>query len=463
MIFLAIFILLNAFANNFSVVNEYRVNVAGVPVNMFDGLLIIGVLLALIRPTALSGYFRTPRMHPAMVACMVLFVLAFFGGLIGAMNNGATARQVMTCARNFLAAPAGMYVAYVLTANFKSSRGFLHISVFAGIVVSFMIVLFFREKAVIVKNVTNIRAIAYVSPYAGLAAALMFFSLSAKLRLYPLIIALGIVCICVVGQFTTLSRSDWLAALAGVLAVVACLPRGIRARSVLRMKLALPFLAACLVLGLYVGSKVTGKNMFEKMKDRVLTMLPGDRPGTTKSKAWDTRLPSTFKELRLWASSPIIGRGLGIQDTPEAEPMFYGGLRHNTWSATLAETGLLGFMAFSVMIFGTMIAGWRMSLARTDQTTILMGALGVATAAFYVIHGMATMSFNQMRGGLPLFMVAGAVLRTRAMQLAQMEQDAAEQAYLAEHYNDPAYTDADGMVQQPQTEESAVGNWYGSN
>jgi O-antigen ligase len=370
--------------------------------------------------------------------------------------------------RNFLAAPAALYLAYFLTANVHSSRRFLYIAVAGGLMVSFMIVVFFKEKSVTLNvgagsSLNEVRGVAYISAYAGLAVALLFYSIASGLKLVPLPLALVLMGACLVGQIATLSRSDWLAAAAGLMAGFALLPKEQRMKSLFRSMIALPFLIASIWIGLYAASQITGKNFFDRMEKRVLSMLPGDHGTGEKHKAWDTRLPGTFRELRMWASSPLIGGGFGIGDTPQMEASYYVGVRHNTWTSTLSETGLLGFAAFGLMAGGCVVIGWRMVKARTDQTTMLIGAFGIITATFFWFHGMATMSFNQVRWGLPFFITAGVLLRTRAMQLTLIRQAQAEQAIEQQGAAGYDYAmdphDADGgVVQHP-----ALGNWYQTN
>ena len=104
-------------------------------------------------------------------------------------------------------------------------------------------------------------------------------------------------------------------------------------------------------------------------------------------------------------------------------------------------------------------------LARVDQTTVLLGVLGVSTAAFFIMHGLCTMSFNQVRWGLPLFITAGVVLRTRMMHLTQMRLNAEQEAYEAYLAEQQAPEEAYAQVvgQGHAVEEPVFGNWYGSN
>src|SRR5688572_11252513 len=115
--FLCIIIILNAVLDNREFVNQYRLEIGGLPINVFDGLIIFGTLIALLRPRSSAGFEPTDRTHPALWWIIGLFAVALIGGLIAATGNGALARNVITTMRNFLAAPAAVYLAYFLTPN----------------------------------------------------------------------------------------------------------------------------------------------------------------------------------------------------------------------------------------------------------------------------------------------------------------------------------------------------------
>jgi hypothetical protein len=458
--FLAILILFNAWANNVDFINTYRLNIFGMPANPIDGMVALGFIIALIKPQGRS-FIRTDRMHPAVMWMLGLFIVATLGGMIGASYNGANNRQIITCLRNFIAAPAALYLAYFLTNNVRSSRRYLYIALAAGVIVSFIIVVFFKEKTETrtFVSIYQVRAVAYISTYAGLAVALLFYSLAAGLKLLPMILAWGVMGACIVGQFATLSRSDWLSCWVALCTAFLLLPKAQRIKSLGRAALAIPILIVSLMIGMHLGTKVSGKDLFKRFQERTLSMLPWEVEGAPRGKAWDTRLPGTKQELRLFAQSPVIGGGFGIHDTPQAENLTSPGLRHNTWTSTLAETGIIGFSAFALMAGSMIIVGRRMVRARTDQTTVLVGAFGVITACFFIIHGLATMSFNVIRWGLPFFITAGVVLRTRQMQLQLMQQAEAEYALEQQAAEDYEYAAAGyGDGHQP-----ALENWYQTN
>jgi hypothetical protein len=201
-----------------------------------------------------------------------------------------------------------------------------------------------------------------------------------------------------------------------------------------------PVAIGFLWVGLVGASALTGQDFTKKMTDRIYSMLPGETPGVKQRKAWDTRLKSTFKELEWWAGSPLYGRGFGIHDAkaPTLTRAELEGLRHNTWVSTLAETGLIGFTAAALVFGGTFVVGRRLVRDATDRGALLVGALAVIAATMLGSLGLMTMSFNLVRGAIPIGIICGIALRARAMQLAaQRLQQQQAYGYGYGYYDDP--------------------------
>jgi hypothetical protein len=183
-----------------------------------------------------------------------------------------------------------------------------------------------------------------------------------------------------------------------------------------------------------------------------------------KHKAWDSRLPGMKAEMQMFLSNPLFGGGLAVQDGASVDEGTRSSLRHCSWTAAAAEQGIFGVAAAGLMVFGTGIIGRRMIRTRVDpsvdQTFALVGALGVVACAFFAMQGLTTMSWNQVRYGMPLFIAVGVVLRTRAIQLTYARE-------VAEYEAEAAYYDQDalGYAQQQDyvLEEPVFGNWYQTN
>jgi hypothetical protein len=294
-----------------------------------------------------------------------------------------------------------------------------------GIFSALLILAFFVNKSSLSGSmaIDNIRAIQYVSVYAGLTAAFLLFTLlHRESRIMWWYFAAKIGSFCLLGQFATMSRSDWLAALAAIFSIPFLLPKEGRVRRLAIFVMTTVLLFGLFLGGMYVGGQATGRNLPQLIYKRMLTALPFARGDDSylSTKAWDTRLPGVFAELKYWLESPIIGQGFGYTDTRGLE--FEGiGFNHNVWTAALATTGIVGFAAYLVPVLGLIVIGRRLVRDRVDKGSVLIGAIGFTTGIYHLIYGGATMSFNVQRGALLLGLIAGVVFRSRMMQLTQKE------------------------------------------
>lgn len=420
---LFIILILNAAMTTEFMLN-YRLDVAGLPINVLDALMIIGLVFAIFNRERM---FPPKGPHPLMSKLYLLFGVAAVAGLIGWLLNGASLRLAFMPARNWVALPIEMYLGYYYLVGPKSMGRYLKIQVLAGVIAGTMILLFFFGKSGSLgawqsdENINAYRTIAYVSNYAGIAAALLVYSVASGVRLVPGWLALPVAGYCLVGGFATLSRSDWLATVAGLIAAFAMVPKGRRMGAAVRGALTIIALGASLWIGMYVASRATGANFFDRMAHRITTILPvGD--GSKKDAAYVTRISGTLSELRLWLHNPLMGQGFGAQSV-ELDRVGYtvSGFYHDTWTSTLCESGLLGFAAIATFVGGVIVVGRRLVRDGGGDGFILIGALGVITGCHFIIHGLTTFSFNFQRTGLVLGIIVGVVLRARAMQRTVIE------------------------------------------
>jgi hypothetical protein len=419
---LVILSLINAAVGSQTFLFEYRWQIAGMPVNILDILLILGVIIGLGVGKG-EKRIKTERPHRLLLPILIVFSVAILVGIVGGIRNlsyGLTAQRLVTYIRDFAVLPMGVFVGYQLVPRLKSAYFYRYVVVAAGCLTALAIFLFFRERGEefgIGSSLESLRTVDYVTPYAGIAAAFLFFTMIAGPRILPLLLAAPIAGFCLMGDFATLTRSDWLATTASIGAVYRLLPKGQQLRKLMKGLLLAPVLGGFLLGGIYATSKLTGRDFSEKITTRLRSMLPGEQEGV-QHKAWDTRLPGALRELELWSSSPLIGRGLGIQYTQQ-DTIAY---RHNSWTCILAETGLIGFTGALLVVVGCIVVGRRMVRDRFDAASILMGALGTITGVHYLFLGMATNGFVNQRSGLLLSLTCGMVLRTRAMGLAMAQE-----------------------------------------
>lgn len=422
MLYLLVLMLLNGLAHNEGFILEFRLEpVPEVPINILDGVLAVGLFWGLFRFRQSPNLFTADQVHPLFRWLMMLFIPALIFGSVLGLANDVPIRRVLTMMRNFAVMPVSVFIGYAFLGTPKAARWIPYIYVFAGLGAAMSIMLFFKEASHDysreVVSLSPLRTISYVSNYAGLGVAIVLFSILVKVRLFPLPLALLIGGISLIGQFATLSRSDWLACIAGMLVVYYLLPPGERGGRMITGVFLGTVMALALWIGIAVASQTTGVDFTEKMNERFWSLLPESVADTGEPRAWHQRLPATVEELKMWSSSPLIGRGFAIQDGARlVQGKATAGYRHNTWISTLAETGLLGFSAMALVVGGSFAIGRRMVREQVDAGSVLIGGMGVITAAHYFVHGICTMSFNQMRFAIPLGVVCGLVLRCRAMQ-----------------------------------------------
>src|SRR5947209_3562036 len=91
--------LFNGIANNKTFL-EYRWSVAGVPINIFDLLMFIGLIWALFFST--RRRFPVDRMHRAFPWTIAFLAIGALGGFMGSMSNGAYTYEILAIGRNYL-------------------------------------------------------------------------------------------------------------------------------------------------------------------------------------------------------------------------------------------------------------------------------------------------------------------------------------------------------------------------
>jgi hypothetical protein len=427
---LVLLCLVNAGVNSKSFLFEYRLNIAGMPINPLDFLLLLGLIIAMFARG--SRRTITPRPHPLFAPTLALLTAALiFGAVMGMRNlsHGLTLYQYVTFIRNFAVLPMGLIVGYRLVPHLRAAYFYRWVVLACGVSTGVLIILFFAGKGEQLGesgNIDLLRALNYVAAYPAIAGSLLFFTVLCGPRILFLPATIVVGGFCLVGNFATLNRSDWISTVACLSIVFTLLPKGQRLAKALKGAIFAGVLLIFLLIGVYATSRLTGMDFAHKMESRIRSLLPGEQEGV-KQKAWATRIPGSLRELELWLDSPIVGEGFGIQSTLNIEfTDVWFGFRHDSWTCILAETGLIGFAGAVLLVGGCFVVGRRMARERTDRASVLVGVTGVVTATYYFVLGASSGGFTNQRGGLALAIACGIVLRTRQMQLAtlngQLEQ-----------------------------------------
>ncbi len=430
--YLAIFTILNGILHNERMILEHRLYIGSVPINILDGFLFAGIVFGLMKSRFRPGRIPAIQTHPLLIWIIGLFTASLLGGIVGFLINNIDTTYAATALRNQIALPMAICIGYLFISNEKDCKRFGILYIITGVWVAALTLIHFSELAheanVQRYGINAVRSMhGYNYRYAGIAAAYLIFVVIIGYKKLPSWFLLSLAGFCILGQCATLSRSDWIALAFGIFVIYFLIPRHERINKAFTMAFSAFILVAIIWVGLFAASQITNSNFFEKMNNRVFSLLPGyDVYYDDDAKAWETRVPGIIAELSLWIRNPVSGQGYGIQENTMSRHGRVVGMRHNSWTSALAETGLIGFAACVLAVFaGPVVIGLRIVRTGVDYRFVLLGGMGVTAGAYFCLHGLATMSFNQERGAIVIGIITGAVIRCREMQLSVLQQQLA--------------------------------------
>jgi hypothetical protein len=261
-----------------------------------------------------------------------------------------------------------------------------------------------------------------------------------RFPLWPTWLCILIGIYCYIGYGATLSRLGFLILFFGTASAYLLLTKGERLRKFLRSVAFLPLLFFACWGALWVGDQIIGRNFSGKVMKHIESTMPGERAGNY-GKAWDTRLGGIVTETAMWLQNPIMGQGFGAGDTASITGKVSGtvAFKHNSWTATLAETGAFGFAGVFLIIASMMVIGYRMVHDKFDHNSVLIGAAGFFSGFVFLMRASGTMGITS-RSSIGFGLVCGVLIRAREIQETQMAM--AQQAA----YFDPYIDDQTGLL-----------------
>jgi hypothetical protein len=452
--------LLNALGSSSSFINPARFQIAeGIPVGIQEFSIGLAFVYALFRGGSLHARYPSVRKHPLIAWMLALWILAWVAGAIGTIGTFAPVREILVPCRDYAATAMLIFIGYRLISTPKSLDYFTYLFAALCIGNALCLMFLFDANAAKVREVGNfnpVRQIDYMMQYSCTGFALLVWSILAGVRLIrptrrsflfrwlcnPTGAAIG-ACLCILGGISSVSRTVYIALFVGFVSVWLILPSGKRLGALTKSLVVIPMVVGALYGGMALASVMTNKDFFAKVHYNLESILPGENTAKDKDKAWDSRIPSILHELRMFSKNPLIGQGFGAQfDEVMRNGINYGGYNHNAWTGLLSNTGIIGFSAFALTIFGPMLIGRRMVRERVDLTTILMGATGFVIAVDSFAFGSCTLFF-QTRGAMFFALTAGAMVRAREIQETTRllnEQELVAHQYQSEElqYESPA-------------------------
>jgi hypothetical protein len=438
---LVLLILINSVLHQQGVQNEYRLSLGIIQLGILEIAMSIGLLYALVLGGSIRGQFPSLRTHPILVWILVpMFIGAGFG-ILGGMIQGNLLKYILSSAREFLAIPVCVLIGYRLIGTPQRVRTMGIVTIIAGVLTATMLFWSFGEQSEVYSlkgNINYVRGIInhWHSEGAAVAALTLVFIVLMRVPLWPTTISVIIGLYCYIGYAATLSRVGFLILLFGTASCYLLLPKGERLQKFLRSLVFIPVLFFACWGALFLADRALGRNFAGKVTDHMLSLLPGERTGTNE-KAWDSRIGGIQTELAIWLRNPLMGQGFGAGETAYLGGRVtsaYVAIKHNGWTATLAETGIFGFVGLFVLIVSTMLIGYRMVHDRTSPAYMLMGAAGFFTGVVFFLRCSGTMAVTS-RAAIGFGIVCGALIRAREIQETHVAM-AQQEAYYDPHVDE---------------------------
>jgi hypothetical protein len=355
----------------------YRFDVFGMPINVLDVLVAIG--LVLLPFSWRRRAYATETTHAALKWTVGALVVAWISGTVMGFLIGADVREVVAMGRNVLNLAFAHLLGYAAVSTLSQVKWAGYVILLSSFLSAGAALLFMRDSTETLNYVGSTFHTLRSSNKGGdlgvVGAGFVVFCLVAGLRYMNWLVAAGVLVVCAVGAFSLPHRSSYLvAALTIGFAAVALPPVGI-ARRLGTSAVTVGALVVVLSMSAVAYSRASGRNFDEYVKTRVLSMIPGVDVGH-ENRPWETRIPGIVAELQMWMTSPVFGRGFGCQNVL-AERYVNGtiGFRHNVWTAGLAEGGLPLLAGYLMPCVFSIVIGWRMVKERWDRVTVMIGAI----------------------------------------------------------------------------------------
>lgn len=430
---LVLMMVVNAVLHQQGVQNQYRLRLGIVQIGIIELTMGLGFLWALVRGGWIRSQFPTLRTHPVLVWILAPMSIGAFFGIVGGIINHSEMKWMLSSVREFLAVPICVFTGYRLLGTPRQVRSLTLAALIAGVLTATMLFWSFgdnTETASITGTLHAVRGIIlhWHSEYAVVTALVLVFVVLTRFPLWPTWVSILVGVYCYIGYAATLSRVGFLILFFGTASSYLLLPAGERLRKFLRSLVYIPVLFFACWGALWIGDQLIGRDFSGKVTKHIESLLPGERTGSDE-KAWDSRIGGIITELGIWIQNPLMGQGFGAGETAYLGGRTGSGaaIKHNSWTATLAETGFLGFVGLFMLISSMLVIGYRMVHDRTDPNSVLIGALGFFTGVVFFLRVSGTMGITS-RSAIGYGLVAGMLIRAREIQETQVAM-AQESAY----------------------------------
>jgi hypothetical protein len=423
LVFLLVF-LVNSLADNDKFILKWRYEVAGLPINVLDFGIVL--LLAVALATLNRPKYQTDRTHPLLFWSIGLLAGSLLMGVFGSLANGIPLRFWATGTRNLMMLPLCIFLGYHLISAPRMALWTTWVVVIGSIGSAIFVLLFVRESAEMLNSFDRLRKTSYGGDSGLYAMSFLAFTVVAGIRFAPRLMTWLLIPFLAVCYFSLPHRSSWVAGAGTLLFAMLVLPKVSILRRVGYTWVVQLTVGVCIIIGIGMYSQLTDRDFGQYVEKRLRTLMPwkDEDAGARDVKAWDSRIPGAVRELKIWMESPLTGQGFGNQADEEKYGFSEGagGFSHNVWTASLAESGILGLLGYTLPPITMMLIGWRMIRQSNDRNLLFMGALGAVVGCSAFLLSFMTLSINTQRQAITLGLMCGMLYRCRAIQLTMARE-----------------------------------------
>lgn len=446
----------NAVLHQYKVQNVYRIELGIVQIGIVDILLAVGFLYALLRGGSARSRFPTPRIHPVLLWIVVPMAFGAVFGVIGGLAGGSHMKWFLSSLREYVAFPVCVFIGYRLIGTPQNVRTGAIWTIVAGVLTATMLFVDFggnTEKASLTGSLNPVRGIVvnWYGEYAAVIGLVMIYVVMTRFPLWRTSIHVPLGLWCYIGYAITLSRLGFVILFFGTASTYLLLPKGERIRKFMRSIVFIPVLFFACWGSLWLSDRIIGRDFGGKVLKHIESLLPVEREGSKDTRAWDSRIGGIVSELGIWLRNPLIGQGFGVGETAQmtGRTLWGDSIKHNGWTANLAESGVVGTTGLAVLMGSLLLLGYRMAHDRTDHISMLMGAVGFFTGVVFFFRFTGTLVMSS-RTAIGVGLVAGMLIRAREIQQAQLAMAQEQQWY--ENY----YVDEETGLLDPQYAETSA-------
>ena len=413
MIFLYVLLILNVVVPHQEVIMALRVQVAGVPLNVFN---------VAIPLTLLFGLFFRGRFDPidtgkrnflwmVLIAWFVTISVEIFVGAV----RGAPLYMFLQELNWALKLPTGILCGYLLVRTMKHARHMVKLVMLLTGVVAVLVLMHFALGASLYAETGKageIRTMEYNFDTAAIVAIFLVYTSAVNRSFLSRPMMLVLLPASTFAVVATLTRSSTISMMLSILVAVIIIPKGRRIHAWLAMGKASVWLVLAAVVAVVVGSTMLEADVAGILTERYYGLVETGGSGRWKG---------ALSELQLWMDSGIFfGRGLGVIRVDFASQMLEGAAGHNAYTKALATGGIFGLPGLLVPLWAALHVGRRMM--RSFHPDIRAAGTMSAAAGFYMgIQSLLSGGMTGERAALFFGIILG-----MAIKCYRFEEDAYE-------------------------------------